>query len=156
MSSFGKTYHATGWKVGYCVAPPELTGEFRKIHQWTCFAVITPVQFALADYMEEFPDHYEELPRFYEAKRDRFCELVTDSRFALRPARGTFFQLLDYSNISAEPDVSYAKQLTREIGVASIPISVFYENPGPERLLRFCFAKDDAMLEEAAERLCRL
>ncbi len=156
VSSFGKTYHATGWKVGYCVAPKNLTAEFRRVHQWVCYAVITPVQAALADFMRETPDHYAELPRFYEQKRDHFCRLVADSRFNLRPTAGTFFQLLDYAGITDEDDVSYAKRLTREIGVASIPVSVFRQKPGTERKLRFCFAKDDAVLEEAAERLCRL
>ena len=156
ISSFGKTYHATGWKVGYCIAPPPLTGEFRKIHQWTCYAVITPIQLAIADYMQDTPHHYAELPVFYEQKRDRFCELVDDSRFTYQPAKGTFFQLLDYSSITDEDDVSYARRLTKEIGVASIPISVFCEESPPGRKLRFCFAKDDQILEEAASRLCRL
>jgi methionine transaminase len=156
LSSFGKTYHATGWKVGYCIAPPALTAEFRKVHQFTCFAVVTPIQHALADFMRKTPEHYAELPVFYQAKRDRFCELVTDSRFRFRPAGGTFFQILDYSEISDEPDVDYARRLTREIGVASIPVSVFCEEPPAGRKLRFCFAKDDATLEEAAGRLCRL
>ena len=156
ISSFGKTYHATGWKVGYCVAPPALTVEFRKIHQWTCYAVITPIQLAIADYMQHTPHHYAELPVFYEQKRDRFCELVRESRFDFRPAKGTFFQLLDYSAITDEDDVSYARRLTKEIGVASIPISVFCEKPPPGRKLRFCFAKDDQILEEAAFRLCQL
>ena len=156
ISSFGKTYHATGWKVGYCVAPPALTTEFRKIHQWVCFAVITPVQHALADYMEANPDHYQALPAFYEEKRDRFCELLAPSRFTLRPACGTFFQVLDYGDITNEQDTEYAKRLTREIGVASIPISVFCEEPVDQHLLRFCFAKDDDILEEAASRLCQL
>lgn len=156
ISSFGKTYHATGWKVGYCVAPPNLTAEFRKIHQWTCYAVITPVQHAIADYMNQTPNHYTELPRFYEKKRDTFCRLVSDSRFTFRPAKGTFFQILDYSTITDEDDVDYATHLTREIGVASIPISVFCAQPPPGRKLRFCFAKDDATLEIAAEKLCLL
>lgn len=156
VSSFGKTYHATGWKVGYCVAPAKLTTEFRKIHQWICFTVTTPVQYAIADYMAETPDHYTDLPAFYERKRDRFCGLVSDSRFALRPAKGTFFQVLDYSAITNENDVDYARRLTRDIGVASIPISVFYEEPPDSHLLRFCFAKDDDMLIEAAARLCQL
>jgi methionine aminotransferase len=156
ISSFGKTYHATGWKVGYCVAPPVLTGEFRKIHQWTCYAVITPIQMAIADYMQDTPHHYVELPVFYEQKRDRFCELVNNSRFNFQAAKGTFFQLLDYSDITDEDDVSYARRLTKEIGVASIPISVFCEKPPPGRKLRFCFAKDDQILEEAAARLCQL
>lgn len=156
VSSFGKTYHATGWKVGYCVAPAKLTAEFRKIHQWVCYAVITPVQHAIADYMERSPGHYDELPVFYQEKRDRFCELLRESRFSLRPAQGTFFQILDYSAITSEKDVSYAQRLTREIGVASIPISVFCDKPPPTQLLRFCFAKDDDMLAEASTRLCQL
>lgn len=156
ISSFGKTYHATGWKVGYCIAPAALTVEFRKVHQFTCFAVITPIQLALADFMMNRPEHYDELPVFYESKRDHFCNLLKDSRFEFHPAMGTFFQLLDYSAISDEDDVSYARRLTREIGVASIPISVFYEAPPDEHKLRFCFAKDDATLEEAAKKLCRL
>jgi methionine aminotransferase len=156
ISSFGKTYHATGWKVGYCVAPPALTAEFRKVHQFTCYAVITPMQHALADYMRETPQHYRELPAFYQEKRDRFCELVRESRFTFRPAQGTFFQLLDYSQISDERDTDIAKRLTREIGVASIPVSVFCEEPPKDFKLRFCFAKDDTMLEQAAERLCQL
>jgi methionine aminotransferase len=156
ISSFGKTYHATGWKVGYCVAPPMLTAEFRKVHQFTTFAVVTPIQHAIADYMAKTPEHYERLPAFYEAKRDRFCELVKDSRFRFHPAQGTFFQILDYSGITDEPDVDYARRLTRETGVASIPVSVFCEEPPSGRKLRFCFAKDDATLEEAAGRLCQL
>lgn len=156
VSSFGKTYHCTGWKVGYCVAPASLTAEFRKVHQWTCYAVITPIQHALADHMRATPEHYSELPSFYEKKRDRFCELLAGSRFRLTPAAGTFFQLLDYSDVSDDDDVSYAKRLTKEIGVASIPISVFCEQPPAGRYLRFCFAKDDATLETAAEKLCRL
>lgn len=156
ISSFGKTYHATGWKVGYVVAPAFLSTEFRKVHQFTTFAVATPIQHAIADYMAKTPEHYETLPKFYEAKRDKFCALVDDSRFRFRPAQGTFFQILDYSAITDEPDLSYAKRLTREIGVASIPVSVFCEKPPPGRKLRFCFAKDDATLEEAAAKLCQL
>ena len=156
VSSFGKTYHATGWKVGYCIAPAPLTVEFRKIHQFTCYAVVTPIQLALAEYMEAAPQHFAELPQFYEKKRDRFCELVKESRFTFAKAKGTFFQLLDYSGITDEDDVSYARRLTKEIGVASIPISVFCETPPAQRKLRFCFAKDDATLETAAGKLCQL
>ena len=156
ISSFGKTYHATGWKVGYCVAPPALTTEFRKIHQWVCYTVITPIQCGLADYISITPDHYAALSNFYQEKRDQFCELLAESRFSFRPAKGTFFQILDYSGITDKNDVEYAKELTREIGVASIPVSVFCEQPSKDRLLRFCFAKDNAMLEEAGSRLCRL
>ncbi len=156
VSSFGKTYHATGWKVGYVVAPPALTTEFRRVHQFTCYAVVTPIQHALADFMQETPDHYAHLPAFYEEKRDRFCRALEDSRFRFRPAGGTFFQVLDYADISDEDDVDYARRLTREIGVASIPVSVFCRQPPGSRRLRFCFAKDDATLDRAAERLCRL
>ena len=156
MSSFGKTYHATGWKVGYCAAPPELTTEFRKIHQWVCYTVITPVQLAIADFMKSTPEHHCELPAFYQEKRDRFCALIKDSRFTFSPAKGTFFQILDYSGITDEDDVEYSKKLTREIGVASIPVSVFCEQEVDARLLRFCFAKNDDILEEAASRLCQL
>ena len=156
VSSFGKTYHATGWKVGYCIAPAALTTEFRKVHQWTCYAVVTPIQHALADHMRATPNHYSQLASFYERKRDQFCELLKPSRFKLRPAAGTFFQLLDYSDISDADDVTYAHELTTEVGVASIPVSVFCEQPPAEPRLRFCFAKDDAMLKAAAEKLCRL
>lgn len=156
ISSFGKTYHATGWKIGYCVAPARLTAEFRKVHQFTTFAVTTPIQHALADFMAKTPEHYSELPVFYEAKRDHFCSLLENSRFRFRPAQGTFFQILDYSAITEEPDVDYARRLTQEIGVASIPVSVFCEEPPAGRKLRFCFAKDNATLEEAARKLCQL
>ena len=156
ISSFGKTYHATGWKVGYCIAPAPLTEEFRKVHQFNCFAVVTPIQHALADFMTTTPQHHLQLAAFYQAKRDYFCNLVTASRFEFEPAKGTFFQILDYSAISDEDDVSYARRLTREIGVASIPISVFCEEPLPGNKLRFCFAKDDATLATAAEKLCQL
>jgi methionine aminotransferase len=156
ISSFGKTYHVTGWKVGYCTAPPLLTTEFRKIHQWACYSVITPMQCAIADFMALTPEHYQELPKFYEKKRDHFCKLIENSRFTFTPAAGTFFQVLDYGEISDEDDVSYSRRLTEEIGVASIPISVFCEQRSPSRKLRFCFAKDDAILEEAAEKLCHL
>ncbi len=156
ISSFGKTYHATGWKVGYCVAPTDLSEEFRKVHQFNCFTVVSPIQHALADFMTKVPNHCLELPDFYQAKRDRFCELLSDSRFRFEPANGTFFQILDYSAITDEDDVAYARRLTEEIGVASIPISVFCEAPLQDRKLRFCFAKDDATLATAAEKLCRL
>ncbi len=156
VSSFGKTYHATGWKVGYVTAPPGLTTEFRRVHQFTCYAVVTPIQHALADFMQETPEHYSALPAFYQRKRDHFCRLLEDSRFRFRPAQGTFFQVLDYSDISDEHDVAYARRLTEEIGVASIPVSVFCDQPPAGRRLRFCFAKDDATLERAAKKLCSL
>ncbi len=156
ISSFGKTYHATGWKVGYCVAPAVLTEEFRKVHQFNCFTVVSPIQYGLADFMTQAPAHYLELPGFYQSKRDHFCDLLGGSRFELEPAKGTFFQILDYSAITEEDDVDFARRLTEEIGVASIPISVFCEEPLSGRKLRFCFAKDDATLATAAERLCQL
>ncbi|MCG8371635.1 MAG: methionine aminotransferase [Proteobacteria bacterium] len=156
ISSFGKTVHATGWKIGYCAAPPELTEEFRRVHQFTTFSVSSPMQHGLADYLGSHPGWCRDLPAFYEHKRDLFCKLLEDSRFRLRPARSTFFQILDYGGISDEIDESLAKRWTREIGVASIPLTVFCETPFTGTRLRFCFGKDDATLEAAAERLCRL
>lgn len=156
VSSFGKTYHATGWKIGYCIAPKQLSAEFRKVHQYNTFAVSTPMQFALADFMNENESHHLELPNFYQAKRDFFCQQVQDSRFALTPARGTYFQLLDYSAITDEDDQSFANRLTREHGVAAIPISVFCEKPIEQKILRFCFAKDEETLKRGAEILCQI
>jgi len=156
VSSFGKSIHATGWKVGYCVASADLTAEFRKIHQFVQFCVVAPIQYALADFLADEPQHLDELPDFYERKRDRFCKLLTPSRFTFKPSAGTYFQLADYSAISAEHDVDFARRLTREIGVAAIPVSVFYENPPQQQLLRFCFAKDESTLVAATERLCKI
>ena len=156
LSSFGKTCHATGWKVGYCIAPAELSIEFRKVHQFTCFSVVMPIQHALADFMAEQPEHYQGLSGFYEKKRDHFAGLLEDSSLTLTPAQSTFFQIVDYSELSVEQDTDFAIRLTKEIGVASIPISVFCQSPPAGRFLRFCFAKDDTTLEEAASRLCKL
>jgi methionine aminotransferase len=158
ISSFGKTYHVTGWKVGYCVAPPRLTLEFRRIHQYVTFTVNTPVQLGIADFLRQHPEHHRELPAFYQRKRDLFCQLLEPSRFSLAPSQGTYFQLLGYSQITAEPDDALARRWTCEQGIASIPISVFYQNPQDcdHLALRFCFAKDDATLAQAAEILCRL
>jgi len=153
ISSFGKTYHATGWKVGYCMAPAELSAEFRKVHQFTTFAVNTPVQHALGDFLDSDPEFYEALPAFYQQKRDLFCDLLQNSRFRLQPARSTFFQIVDYGDISDENDVTLAKRWTKEIGVASIPLSVFCETPFTGQRLRFCFAKDDETLTAACEKL---
>jgi methionine aminotransferase len=153
VSSFGKTYHATGWKVGYCIAPTALTAEFRKVHQFTTFTVVTPIQHALADFMNSNPSFYENLSTFYEKKRNLFCNLLEESHFKLTPARSTFFQLLDYSEITAERDLVLAERWTKEIGVASIPLSVFCETDFTGNRLRFCFAKDDLTLAEAATRL---
>ena len=156
ISSFGKTFHATGWKVGYCIAPNYLSAEFRKVHQFTTFAISTPVQHGIADFLVSNPEFYEELPAFYQQKRDFFCGLLKESRFKLQPARSTFFQILDYAEISSEIDKDLAIRWTRDNGIASIPLSVFCEQPFTGTRLRFCFAKDDATLAAAAEILCDL
>lgn len=148
--SFGKTYHATGWKVAYCIANKALTEEFRKVHQFVTFTTSSFVQYGLADFMNECPQHAIELADFYQKKRDRFCELVADSRFTFTPSKGTYFQLLDYSAISDKPDTQFATELTREKGVAAIPLAPFYQQPPDTRILRFCFCKDDSTLEQAA------
>ena len=150
--SFGKTYHITGWKMGYCLAPPYLTAEFRKLHQWVTFSSATPLQFVLADVLKK-PNYYLDLSQFYQKKRDLFSNALQGSRWKLLPSQGSFFQCMDYSEISAEKDVDLAERLTKEIGVASIPISVFYEQAPKDRILRFCFAKTDEVLLEAAKRL---
>ena len=156
VSSFGKTFHATGWKIGYCIAPKYLSEEFRKVHQFATFSINTPIQFAIADFLKSDPGFYEQLPAFYQEKRDYFCGLLDGSRFKLRPAHSTFFQIVDYSEISSEVDLDLAQQWTREKGIASIPLSVFCEKPFTGTRLRFCFAKDNATLEAAAEKLCAL
>ncbi len=158
ISSFGKTYHVTGWKTGYVVAPAALSSELRKVHQYVSFAGVTPLQWALADFMAVHPEHLSELPAFYQAKRDLFCDLLAGSRFSFTRAAGTYFQLADYSAIRPDlDDVAMAEWLTREHGVASIPISVFYQTPPEEsRLVRFCFAKREETLRQAAERLCAI
>ena len=153
--SFGKTYHITGWKMGYCLAPPYLTAEFRKLHQWVTFSTVTPLQHALADFIK-IPKHYLELSDFYQKKRDLFVKFFQNTRWKILPSQGSFFQCLDYSAISDEADVDLADRLTREIKVASIPISVFYETAPSDKILRFCFAKSDEMLTEAAQRLAGL
>jgi methionine aminotransferase len=156
ICSFGKTLHATGWKLGYCAAPADLTNEFRKVHQYTTFSVSTPMQCGVADFLKGNPDYCEELPAFYQQKRDLFCNLLEGSRFRLRPAKSTFFQLLDYGAITDELDETLAIRWTHEVGVASIPLTVFCETPFTGTRLRFCFAKDDATLKQAAEKLCEL
>ncbi|MFC5412846.1 methionine aminotransferase [Larkinella bovis] len=153
--SFGKTFHITGWKIGYCLAPKALTTEFRKIHQYLTFSTVTPIQHALADYLKN-PVHYETLPDFYERKRNLFLESLRGSRFQFRPTEGSFFQTVSYQAITDEPDYDLAIRLTKEIGVASIPVSVFYRARNDYRILRFCFAKDDDTLLRAGERLSRL
>ncbi|MBD8492613.1 pyridoxal phosphate-dependent aminotransferase [Pseudomonas syringae] len=158
VSSFGKSYHVTGWKTGYVVAPPALTTELRKVHQYVSFCSVTPLQHALADFMAEHPEHVEELPAFYQAKRDLFCDQLAGSRFSFERVGGTYFQLVDYSQIRPDlNDVDMATWMTREHGVASIPVSVFYQSP-PEgqRLIRLCFAKREETLRQAAEKLCAI
>lgn len=152
--SFGKTYHTTGWKMGYCIAPENLMREFRKVHQFMVFCANTPIQYALNDFMQN--RNYLDLPAFYQEKRDRFLRLLKGSAFKFTPAGGSYFQLLDYSGITNEKDTDFAIRLTKEFGVASIPTSVFYRNPEDHRLLRFCFAKTNDTLEQAAERLQRV
>jgi len=152
--SFGKTYNATGWKVGYCIAAPALTAEFRKVHQFLTFAVSTPVQHAISDFMREAPEFPGELAPFYQARRDRFAALMAGSRFRLRPVAGTYFQLVDYSAIADLPDTQFCEELTRKHGVAAIPLSPFCDETPAARLIRFCFAKHDRTLEDAARKLC--
>ena len=151
-ASFGKTFHNTGWKTGYCCAPKELMEEFQKIHQFNVFSVNHPVQKGLADYMQD-PNTYLGLSEFFQAKRDLFLNLIKDSRFKFKPSQGTYFQVLDYSKITQEYDVDYAKRLTIENGLASIPLSVFNENKLDNKVLRFCFAKTDDTLKQAADIL---
>lgn len=150
--SFGKTFHATGWKCGYIVGPANLMKEVRKVHQFLLFSVNTPLQHALATYIKD-PANYNGLESFYQEKRDYFQKLIKGSSFKIMPCQGSYFQLLDYSKITNEKDTDYAVRLTKEHGVASIPVSVFYNVPHDYNVLRFCFAKDNEMLERAAERL---
>ncbi len=155
VSSFGKTYHVTGWKTGYVLAPRELMAEFRKVHQFNAFVSNGPVQYALAEYMKN-KDAYLSLAAFYQKKRDFFLEAVRASRFEPLPSRGTFFQNLRYDAISDEKDTDLAIRLTREHGIAAIPVSVFYREPPPHKVLRFCFAKSGETLARGAEILCRI
>ena len=156
VSSFGKTFHMTGWKVGYCVAPAALSAEVRKVHQYLTFAVNTPAQLALADMLNAEPEHYRELPDFYRARRDRFVQALAKSRLNILPCEGTYFLLADYSAISDLDDVAFCQWLTKDVGVAAIPLSVFCAGPFPHKLIRLCFAKQEATLDAAAERLCQL
>lgn len=153
--SFGKTFHATGWKVGYVMAPDKLMSLFRDVHQYLVFSVNTPVQYGLASYLRT-PGSYNGIEDLYQAKRDLFAGLLKGSRFKLLPCQGTYFQTVDYSGISKERDTMFAERLTREHGVASIPLSVFYKDPGDINYLRFCFAKKDETLIKAAEKLIEI
>ena len=155
IGSFGKTYHTTGWKIGYAVAPAALTAEFRKVHQFVTFSTITPVQHALAEFLAS-KRGLAQLAPFYQAKRDLFLDLLKDSRFKPLPCRGSYFQLMDYSAITDESDADFAIRLTKEHGVASIPTSPFLHSQPAPKVLRFCFAKKDETLERAAERLRRV
>jgi methionine aminotransferase len=152
--SFGKTLHATGWRVGYCVAPPRMTQELRKIHQFNTFSIVSPLQYAIARYLEEYPDAWAGLSAFFQAKRDLLAGRLRGSGFEPIPAAGTYFQLVDYGALSSEPDTEFADRLIREAKIATIPLSPFYAAPPAMKLLRLCIAKEDATLETAAERLC--
>ncbi|ACT05763.1 aminotransferase class I and II [Dickeya chrysanthemi Ech1591] len=156
VSSFGKTYHMTGWKVGYCIAPALLSAEVRKVHQYLTFSVNTPAQLAIADMLQQQPQHWRELPDFYRAKRDRFVNALAASRLDILPCEGTYFLLADYRAISSQDDVSFCRWLTEHVGVAAIPLSVFCDAPFPHTLIRLCFAKQESTLDAAAERLCQL
>ena len=155
ISSFGKTYHTTGWKVGYCAAPEFLMSEFRKIHQFVVFAVNTPVQYAYAEFMNN-AEHYLMLNKFYQGKRDYLISLLKNSRFKLTPAKGTYFQLLDYSGISNSNDMEFSEYLIKQAGVAVIPLSPFYSGSNNRKSVRVCFAKNNNVLEEAAGKLCKI
>jgi methionine aminotransferase len=152
VSSFGKTYHTTGWKMGYVLAPENLTAEFRKVHQFICFSANTPVQYAISDYMSD-KEAYIQLSSFYQEKRDYFQKLMKGSKFKILPCEGSYFQLLGYQKITQEKDTEFAERLTKEFKVASIPTSVFYHKRTDNHVLRFCFAKENDTLEKAAEKL---
>lgn len=159
ISSFGKTYHITGWKIGYCCAPRQLSAELRKVHQFMVFTVSSPMQFALAEFMRD-PKPYTELATFYQRKRDHLLRGLTDTAFKPLPSPGTFFMLADYSEISKQSEADFARELTVKYGVTVIPVSAFYQKPDAEasnhRLVRFCFAKKDSTLDQAIERLGRV
>jgi methionine aminotransferase len=156
VSSFGKTFHVTGWKLGYCVAPAALTAEFRKLHQYVTFSSFTPAQYAVAAMLKQQPQQVVGLGAFYQCKRDSFAGLLQHSRFKLLPCQGTYFLLADYSAISDMDDVQFCQWLTTEHKVAAIPLSVFYQSPPNARIIRFCFAKQDSTLQAAAELLCQI
>ena len=154
VSSFGKTYHCTGWKLGYCIAPPALSAEFRKVHQYNVFCTFAPAQHAFARMLREAPEHYEQLGAFYQAKRDAFAEKLAGTRLQCLPVPGGYFQLVDYSAISDLDDAAFCRWLTVEKGAAAIPLSPFYARPpAGQRIARLCFAKSDATLAAAVERL---
>jgi len=156
VSSFGKTFHVTGWKLGYCIAPANLSLEFRKIHQYVTFSSFTPAQYAIAAVLQQTPQLVVELAGFYQQKRDLFARLLQGSALKLLPCKGTYFQLADYSAVSPLNDLEFCQWLTVEHGVAAIPLSVFSRQEQDSKIIRFCFAKQPSTLEQAAERLCRL
>jgi methionine aminotransferase len=153
--SFGKTFHVTGWKIGYCIAPAALTSEFRKIHQYVTFSTVTPIQFALAEYLEA-PDRYLSIPDFYQNKRDLFASGLAKTELKIIPSQGSFFQLASYGHLSSMADQKLAIEMTKKLKVACIPISVFYSDKRDDKIIRFCFAKENEQLEEALDRLKKL
>lgn len=155
IGSFGKTFHATGWKLGFVLAPEILMKEFRKLHQFIVFTVNTPIQHAIAEYLGD-SKHYTDLGAFFQQKRDYFLDAIKSSRFKVLPSHGTYFQLLDYSNISEEPELDFGRRLIREFGIAGVPVSSFYHNKSDNKIIRFCFAKKESTLETAAEILCKI
>lgn len=155
VASFGKLLHTTGWKIGYCLAPAKMSAEFRKIHQFNVFSVNTPMQVGIYNYLSQ-SDVYNELPGFFQEKRDYFQQLLKQTKFDLLPCKGSYFQCVSYERISDENDLEFAKRLVTEYGVASIPVSAFYTRNNNERILRFCFAKENSTLEQAVERLIKL
>ena len=156
VSSFGKTFHCTGWKMGYCIAPEHLASEFRKIHQYVTFSSFTPAQHALADMLEQQSEHVDSLSDFYQQKRDLLIRHLLGSRFTVLPSQGTYFLLLDYSDVSDLNDVEFCHWLVEQAGVAAIPLSVFYQTPPGDKVIRLCFAKNNETLKEAAHILCQL
>ena len=155
ISSFGKTFHTTGWKMGYCAAPELLTNEFRKMHQFIVFSANTPIQYAYADYLQD-ETHYNSLGDFYQKKRDTFRGRIKNSKFKLMPCMGTYFQLLEYADVSELDDMKFSEYLTKEVGIAVIPISPFYDEGDTNKIIRICFAKRDEVLIEAANILSKL
>ncbi len=153
--SFGKTFHATGWKMGYCIAPPALTKEFRRVHQFIVFSVNTPIQYALANYITD-PATFQGVSDMYEQKRNLFMEVTAGSRLKPIHCEGSYFMLFDYSDISDEPDTEFAIRMTKEFGVAAIPVSPFYSSKLDEKVIRLCFAKQDEVLRKAGELLCKM
>ena len=155
VASFGKLLHTTGWKIGYCLAPAKMSSEFRKIHQFNVFSVNTPMQVGIYNYLSQ-SDIYNELPTFFQEKRDYFQQLLKQTKFDLLPCKGSYFQCVSYEKISEENDLEFAKRLVTEYGVASIPVSAFYTRSNNEKILRFCFAKENSTLEQAVQRLIKL